>query len=125
MQPHGYTAPMSGGLERRLPCWSRRSNGSLSSVGSPALRAGLLLVSPNTGDNGVLKSGGVSPGSATPTRLWFVPLTSPPEPPVPIRLYELLASSVPETSDAAVPLSLRLPATMLLCNSTLTAAASP
>ena len=39
-----------------------------------------------------------SPGSATPTWLWFVAAVKPPEPPVPIRLYALSGETVPAIS---------------------------
>jgi len=51
---------------------------------------------------------GSRPGSATPTWLPFVPLTRPPEPPVPIRLYALAEETVPAMSSAVAPLAVPL-----------------
>ncbi len=64
-----------------------------------------------------LSPSGARPGSATPTRLPLSPLTSPPEPPVPIRLLWLVAVfTVPAmlSAGAPVPVPLVLSATIVL-----------
>src|ERR1043166_6219030 len=95
------------------PSRSRVSAGRLalppvSIAGLPDKRACVCVGPP-------LLASAPSPGLATFTWLLLTPLVKPPAPPVPIRLNELAASTVPLMSSAAslAPSSLKLPATIV------------